>query len=64
MKGSSNRGGICNAAGDGGAMVVVDEEGGGVDSLRSGASEMEMYVDSSTRMGEGVLVEAMGGGSG
>ena len=64
MKGSSNRGGICNAAGEEGTTVVVDEGGGGVGSLRSWTSEMEMYVDSSTRMGEGVLVEAMNGGSG
>ena len=41
-KGSSNRGGICNAGGERGAMVVVDEGGGGVGSLRSGVSEMEM----------------------
>ena len=64
MKGSSNRGGICNAGGERGAMVVADEAGGGVGSLRSGTSEMEMYVDSSTRMGVGVLVGAMSGGSG
>ena len=64
MKGSSNRGGICNAAGEEGMTVVADEEGGGVGSLRSWVSEMEMYVDSSTRMGEGVLVGAMDEGSG
>ena len=64
MKGSSNRGGICNAVGDEGTMVVVDEGGGGVGSLCSWASEMEIYVDSSTRMGEGVLVGAMDGESG
>ena len=64
MKGSSNRGGICNAGGERGATVVVNEEGGGVGSLRSGASEMEMYVGSSTRMGVEVLVGAMSGGSG
>ena len=63
MKGSSNRGGICNAGGERGAAVVIDEEGGGVDSLRSGASEMETYVDSSMRMGVGVLLEAMNEGS-
>ena len=64
MKGSSNRGGICNAGGERGTAVVVDEEGGGVDSLRSGVSEMEMYVDSSMRMGVGVLLVAMNEGSG
>ena len=63
MKGSSNRGGICNAGGERGAAIVVDEEGGGVDSLRSGALEMEMYVGSSMRMGVGVLLEAMNEGS-
>ena len=59
MKGSSNRGGICSAAGEEGTAVVVDEEGGGVGSLRSGVSEMEMYVDSSMRMGVGMLLEFM-----
>ena len=64
MNGSSNRGGICNAGGERGVMVVVDEEGGGVGSLRSGTSGMEIYVGSSTRMGVEVLVGAMSGGSG
>ena len=64
MKGSSNRGGICNAGGERGATVVVNEEGGGVGSLRSGVSEMETYVSSSTRMGEEVSVGAMDGENG
>ena len=64
MKGSPKRGGTWSAGGERGATVVVDEGGGGVGSLRSGASEMEMYVGSSTRMGVEVLVGAMSGGSG
>ena len=33
--------GICNGGGEGGTAAAVDEEGGGVGSLRSRASEME-----------------------
>ena len=45
-------------------VVTVDRGDEGVGSLRSGASEMEMYVDSSMRMGVGVLLEAMNEASG
>ena len=63
MKGSSNLGGICSAGGERGTTVVDDEGGGGVGSLHSGASEMEMYVDSSMRMGVGEELLAMSEGS-
>ena len=62
MKGSPKRGGTWSAAGDGG---ITGDLGGGVgNSLRSGASEMEMYMDSSMMMGVGEELLAMNEGSG
>ena len=62
MKGSPKRGGTWSAGGDEGR--TGDLEGGVGDSLRSGASEIEMYVDSSMTMGVGEELSAMSGGSG
>ena len=62
MKGSPKRGGTWSAAGDEGTVCGL--EGGVGDSLRSGESEMEMYVDSLTVMGVGKELLAMSKGSG
>ena len=57
MKGSPERGGIWSAKGEG---EIVGDLGGGVgNSLRSGASWTEMYVDSSMTMGVGETLQAM-----
>ena len=62
MKGSLKRGGTWSVGGDGGR--AGDLEGGVGDSLRSGASEIEMYVGSSMAIGVGEESLAMSEGSG
>ena len=62
MKGSPKRGGTWSAGGD---EEKIGDLGGGVgDSLRSGASEIEMYVGSSTTMGVEEELLAMSEGNG
>ena len=61
MKGSPKREGTWSAGGD---EEGTGDLGGGVgDSLRSGVSEIEMYVDSSMAMGVGEVLLAMSGGN-
>ena len=61
-KGSLKWGGTWSGRGDEG--ITVDLGGGVTNSLHSGASEMEMYVDSSMRMEVGEELSAMSEGSG